>query len=103
MSFSPDWNELDQCLWRVQKDKSAILPFFRSLLSAELDVLMSYQNELEGFFINTNSRASFEARLSQFILSFGLVVHAAHAATHAWRHRRSFFLFRHLRDDGFGG
>src|SRR5881275_1746955 len=33
-------------------------------------------------------------------MSFDLVVHTAHAA---WRHRRSFFLFRNLRDQCFGG
>ena len=48
MSFPPDWNELDRHIWRAQKDKSTLLPLFRSLLSAELDVLIPYQNELQG-------------------------------------------------------
>ena len=36
----------------------------------------------------------FLTRLFEFILSFGLVIHAAHAARWHWR---SFFLFRNLR------
>src|SRR4029077_8617154 len=42
----------------------------------------------------------FRVRLFEFILSFGLIIHAAHAA---WWHWRSFFLFRNLRDQCFGG
>src|SRR6185437_13001247 len=59
MPFPSDWNELDRLIWRVQKDKSAILPFFRNLLSAELDVLMPYQNELEGEMIKIENGAPF--------------------------------------------
>jgi hypothetical protein len=59
MAFSSDWNELDRLLWRVQKDTSVVLPFFRSLLSAELDVLMPYQNELEGEMLKVENGAPF--------------------------------------------
>jgi hypothetical protein len=59
MNLPPDWNELDRHIWRVQKDKSAVLPFFRSLLSAELDVLMPYQNELEGETLRIENGAPF--------------------------------------------
>lgn len=59
MNLPPDWNELDRHIWRAQKDKSALLPFFRSLLSAELDVLMPYQNELEGETLRIENGAPF--------------------------------------------
>src|SRR4029077_4089763 len=42
----------------------------------------------------------FRVRLFEFILLFGLVIHAAHSARWHWR---SFFLFRNLRDQCFGG
>jgi hypothetical protein len=59
MNLPPEWNELDRHIWRAQKDKSAILPFFRSLLSAELDVLVPYQNELEGEALRIENGAPF--------------------------------------------
>src|SRR5438876_3151144 len=49
----------------------------------------------------TKTAEPFRARLLvNCCLDFGLVIHAAHSA---WRHRRSFFLFRNLRDQCFGG
>jgi len=59
MNLPPGWNELDRHIWRAQKDKSALLPCFRSLLSAELDVLVPYQNELEGEMVKIENGAPF--------------------------------------------
>src|SRR5205807_7333026 len=49
---------------------------------------------------SSKTAGPFRVRLFEFILSFGLVIHAAHAARWHWR---SFFLLRNLRDQCFGG
>jgi hypothetical protein len=48
----------------------------------------------------SETAGSFLTRLSGFTFSFGLVVHAAHAARWHWW---SLFLFRNFRDQCFGG
>ena len=50
--------------------------------------------------LETKQPDPFESGCSNSYLSFGLVIHAAHAARWHWR---SFFLFRNLGDECFGG
>src|SRR5262245_41817271 len=49
---------------------------------------------------SSKTAGPFRVRLFEFILSFGLVIHAAHAARWHWR---SFFLLRNFRDQCFRG
>lgn len=59
MSMPEDWNELDRDIRRVQKDKTALLSLFRRMISAEFDVLMPYQSEMEGEKIKIENGAPF--------------------------------------------
>src|SRR5262245_5183239 len=60
----------------------------------------SYRSQPDHAPARCKTAGAFRLRLFEFILLFGLVIHAAHSAR---RHWRSFFLFRNFRDQCFGG
>src|SRR5439155_25852998 len=69
-----------------------------TLLRDKLEILwISFTHKS---FTENKTAGLFRVRLFEFILSFGLVIHSAHAARWHWRR---FFLFRNLGDQCFGG